>query len=333
MLEPAGLLPQAAERLDTTMHIGPDETLVRLEYLSLDAASFRQMFDMHQGDGQKIRAEVLEIIRRRGKMQNPITGSGGMFLGVVENSGPEAGHGLGPGDRIASLVSLTLTPLVIDDDLDRWDGLSPQVPASGYAILFSSASFAIVPEDLTPSLVVSVLDVCGAPSLTSRVVSEFAHRWNRPVVAVIGASGRSGSLSAFAAKRAGASRVIGVVPDIREATVLAELRVADAIFVADARQPMAVVDVLGEQVDITVVCVDVPGCEHSAILATASGGTIIYFSMATSFQAAALGAEGVGADVTMIIGAGFVPGHSDLALDLVREESRLQEHMMRKRDG
>jgi L-erythro-3,5-diaminohexanoate dehydrogenase len=66
--------------------------------------------------------------------------------------------------------------------------------------------------------------------------------------------------------------------------------------------------------------VDVPGCEHGAILATAEGGTVVFFSMATSFPAAALGAEGLARDVTMLIGNGFVPGHAAFALELLRGE-------------
>ena len=77
---------------------------------------------------------------------------------------------------------------------------------------------------------------------------------------------------------------------------------------------------LGGPADVTVVCVDVPGCEHGAILATADGGTVIFFSMATSFAAAALGAEGLAADVTMLIGNGYVPGHAEYALALLRSE-------------
>jgi L-erythro-3,5-diaminohexanoate dehydrogenase len=69
-----------------------------------------------------------------------------------------------------------------------------------------------------------------------------------------------------------------------------------------------------------VVCVDVPGCEGGAVLATRTpGGTVIFFSMATSFSAAALGAEGVAADVTMLIGNGYLPGHAELALGLIRD--------------
>jgi L-erythro-3,5-diaminohexanoate dehydrogenase len=76
--------------------------------------------------------------------------------------------------------------------------------------------------------------------------------------------------------------------------------------------------------------VDVPGCEGGAILATAQGGTVIFFSMATSFSAAALGAEGMAADVTMLIGNGYVPGHADLALDLVRAEPGVRQIFERR---
>jgi L-erythro-3,5-diaminohexanoate dehydrogenase len=92
--------------------------------------------------------------------------------------------------------------------------------------------------------------------------------------------------------------------------------------IADARQAVPLAEAVakaGGPADVTVVCVDVPGCEGGAILATAQGGTVIFFSMATSFSAAALGAEGVAADVTMLIGNGYVPGHAGYALDLLRK--------------
>src|SRR4051794_36221430 len=128
VLEPAGALPQAARRLDAAPAVGPDEVRLRVELLNLDAASFRQLATKHDGDGAAVRAEVLEIVAERGKMQNPVTGSGGMLVGVVEEVGPESPLGLRPGDRVATLVSLSLTPLQITDGLAGWDGRSEQVP-------------------------------------------------------------------------------------------------------------------------------------------------------------------------------------------------------------
>ena len=319
VLAPAGSLPQTAARLDTRRELWADEVRIRVERLNLDAASYRQLAEKHHGDGAAVRDEVLAIVAERGKMQNPVTGSGGMLIGTVEEVGPESPLGLRVGDRVATLVSLTLTPLVIEDGLAQWDGRSEQVPADGYAILFGRSIAAVLPDDLPAELGLAVMDVCGAPALTRRVVDAYA----QPVVTVVGGAGKSGSLSLAAARRAGAARTIGVVPHEAEAALLRESGLADVVVIADARDPLALrdaVEAAGGPADVTVVCVDVPGCEPGAILATAARGTVIFFSMATSFSAAALGAEGVAADVQMLIGNGYVPGHAEFALELVRSE-------------
>jgi L-erythro-3,5-diaminohexanoate dehydrogenase len=319
VLEPAGVLPQAAWRLDASPEIAPDEVLIRVERLNLDAASFRQLAGKHGGDGDAIRSEVLEIVGTRGKMHNPVTGSGGMLIGTVEGVGPQSPLGLEPGDRVATLVSLTLTPLSITDGLRDWDGRSEQVPARGTAVLFARSVVGVLPDDLAPELALAVYDVCGAPALTDRVVRGYGR--DDVTVAVLGGAGKSGSLALTAARLAGA-RTAGIVVSDAERESLRRAGVADVIAVADARNPVevsrAVTAALGAPATVTVVCVDVPGCEHGAILSTADGGTVIFFSMATSFSAAALGAEGLAADVTMLIGNGYVPGHADFAVDLLR---------------
>src|SRR3954452_16142523 len=148
VLAPRGVLPQAAERLDTAAEIGPDEVRVRVERLNLDAASFRQLATKHGGDGDAVRNEVRTIIGTRGKMHNPVTGSGGMLLGTVREVGPESPLGLKPGERIATLVSLTLTPLRIDDELASWNGEGGPVPGPGPAGLFGRSIAAVLPDDL-----------------------------------------------------------------------------------------------------------------------------------------------------------------------------------------
>ena len=310
------VLPQQAWRLDPDPAPWPDEVIVEVERLNLDAASFRQLRATHHG-ADAMRRAVLEIVAARGKLQNPVTGSGGMLLGTVLDVGPESPLGLRVGQRIATLVSLTLTPLRITDGLAGWDGESEQVPCSGTAVLFGRSIAAVLPPDLPDGLALAVLDVCGAPALTDRVVRR---RGVAPSVCVLGGGGKSGSLSLAAARRAGAGRLVALVPSAEEASLVREAGLADEVVIADARDPLAVAAAVGRPVDVIVVCVDVPGCEHGAIMATAQGGEVIFFSMATSFAAAALGAEGLAADVQMLIGNGFVPGHANFALDLVRTE-------------
>jgi L-erythro-3,5-diaminohexanoate dehydrogenase len=381
VIEPPGVLPQAAGRLDASPAIAPDEVRIRVDRLNLDAASYRQLREAYSADPDKIRRAVLDIITTRGKMQNPVTGSGGMLTGTVDEVGPASPLGLTPGQRIATLVSLTLTPLQITDGLRKWDGQSEQVPCEGHAILFARSIAAVLPDDLPTPLALAVMDVCGAPALTSRVVTKvtdvtkYAEVVEGPVVLVVGAAGKSGSLSAAAARQAGAAKIIGVVPSEAEASSLrnsatmqdegaegaaadegaggtptasqnrqsrprpaGDLRapqspLVDEIVIADARNPVGLagrVEAAGGPADVTVVCVDVAGCEGGAILSTKQGGTVIFFSMATSFSAAALGAEGLAADVTMLIGNGYVPGHADFALDLIRTTASVRQLFERR---
>jgi len=287
---------------------------IDVELLNLDAASYRQLCEEHGTDAGRLRAAVLEICAERGKVQNPVTGSGGMLVGRVAEVTPESGRDLVPGDRVATLVSLTLTPLWLHD-VSAWDGSSEIVPARGHAIVAARSPVARVPDDLELRLVLSVLDVAGAPALVRRRV----RRGDR--VAIIGASGKSGSLASVAAREAGAAAVAGVVPSLHDARVV-ELIGAAVPTVADARDPLAtaaaVRDVLGGEADLTVVCVDVPDAEGGALLATRPGGAVVFFSMATSFAKVALGAEGMGADLELLVGNGYVPGHVEDALGLVR---------------
>ncbi len=172
-------------------------------------------------------------------MQNPVTGSGGMLTGTVEAVGPDSPLGLKPGQRIATLVSLTLTPLVITDALYRWDGQSEQVPCEGHAILFARSIAAVLPDDLPVPLAL------GGPGRVRRARpdqpgGEARARW----CVIIGAAGKSGSLSAVAARRAGAKQGHRRRPDEAEAALLRDpARVTagplvDEIVIADARDPV-----------------------------------------------------------------------------------------------
>jgi L-erythro-3,5-diaminohexanoate dehydrogenase len=322
----ARVLPQAAWRLDDRPQLWADEVRIEVERLNLDAASFRQLSEHHL-DADAVRDAVAGIVEDRGKMHNPVTGSGGMLIGTVADVGPRSTSGLLPGQRVASLVSLTLTPLRITDGLAEWSGRSEQVPTAGHAILFGRSIAAALPDDLDTALALAVLDVAGAAALAERLVAEARAVGGAPSLVVLGAAGKSGALTLAAARRAGAGRLVGLVRDEREAAALGASGLADEVAVVDVRDPLAVLEAVsgcGGPAQLCVVCVDAPGAEHGAVLATASGGTIVFFSMATSFSAAALGAEGLVADVRMLIGNGYAPGHARTALELVRSDAALR---------
>jgi L-erythro-3,5-diaminohexanoate dehydrogenase len=318
VVRPAGTLPQQAEVLDPRLPPGPDELLVDVEHLNIDAASFRQLANEAGGDAARVAARVMEIVRERGKMQNPMTGSGGMLIGRVAGVGPEfpGAAELRRGDRIATLVSLTLTPLVLDE-IRAVHMHAERLDVRGRAVLFATGLWAPLPDDLPLETALAVLDVCGAPAWVARLAS----RGQR--VLVIGA-GKSGSLACAQARRNGA-HVTALDYRADAATALVEAGLADASIAADATKPLDVYGATRGAFDLVVNCASVPGTEMGSILSARDGGEVLFFSMATSFTAAALGAEGVGKDVRLTIGNGYARGHARLALDLVRETPALQK--------
>lgn len=326
VVEPAGVLPQAAWRLDNRLELWDNEIRLQVDTLNVDAASFAQLRRASDDDAQRVGAAILEIVATRGKLHNPVTGSGGVLIGRVAAVGPalRGQVDLHPGDEVVTLVSLTLTPLRLDE-VTAVHLAADQVQVRGDAILFARSLWARLPRDLPRQLVLSALDVCGAPAQTARLAQPGQ------TVLILGGGGKSGLLCTYEARRrVGATgRVIVLEASDRALARSHRLGMADEYLHVDATAPLAVqaavADITnGQMADLTLSCVNVPGVEMGAILATRPDGAIYFFSTATSFTAAALGAEGVGSPVQLLIGNGYTPGHAEWTMAMLRESPALR---------
>lgn len=333
VIEPKGVLPQAAWKIDNTMQLYDNELLIDVNMLNIDAASFRQMKDQAKGNSQEIAGIILDTVAKRGKQHNPMTGSGGMLTGTVCEAGEKFPGQVLPGEDIATLVSLSLTPLRIDAihdvDMER-----DQVKISGRAILFASGIYAKLPDDLPRDYALALLDVAGAPAQTAKLVKPGQ------TVLVIGGGGKSGLLCLHEAqKRAGITgKVIGLSYSERGCERIKRSGFTDQVLQGDATKPLEFYQKIlkatnGELADITINCVDVPGTEMASILATKNRGIVYFFSMATNFAAAALGAEGVGKGVQMLIGNGYTEGHAEIVLDIGRRLKSLFQFIRSELDN
>lgn len=328
VIEPIGVLPQPADKIDNdTSKLWDNEILIDVKTLNIDSASFTQIKAEAEGDKGRIAEIMMGIVEKQGKHRNPVTGSGGMLLGTVKKIG-EALEGkidLKVGDKIATLVSLSLTPLKIEKILEIRPDID-QVDIIGEAILFESGIYAKIPDDMPENLALSALDVAGAPAQTAKLVKPG------DTVLVIGAGGKSGMLCCYEAKkRAGVTgKVIGLAHSERSTERIRDLNLCDFVFSADATQPVPILEKIeeltgGELCDVVINNVNIQDTEMSSILATKDGGVVYFFSMATNFTKAALGAEGVGKDVTMIVGNGYTKGHADITLQILRESPSLRD--------
>ena len=330
VIEPQGVLTQAAWKIDNDMTKRySNEIICNVTSLNIDSASFTQIEEACGGDEAKIGQMIMDIVAQRGKQQNPVTGSGGMFKGEVAYIGEDLlakpDFDLKVGDKIVSLVSLSMTPLKIEKILAIHKEID-RVDIVGQAVLFESALYAKMPEDMSEPLALAALDVAGAPAQTAKLVQAGDS------VLILGANGKSGVLCGYEAmKKVGPNgNVVGVVRNPKQVDALMELGVYNKVVVASATEPVAVMEAAlaangGKEYDISICCVNVESCEMSAILPVREGGLVYFFSMATSFTRAALGAEGVGKDITMIIGNGYAKDHAEITLNVLRENAKIRE--------
>lgn len=327
VIQPKGVLPQPATKISNDMNIFDNEILIDVQALNIDSASFTQIEEEAGHDVEKIKAKIMEIVAEKGKMQNPVTGSGGMLIGTVEKIGEalERKTDLKVGDKISTLVSLSLTPLVIEKITDVKPDID-RVEIKGKAILFESGLYAKLPKDMDENLALAALDVAGAPAQVAKLVKPGQS------VLLLGAAGKSGMLCCYeAVKRVGPTgNVIGLVRNEEEAARLKRLNLRMQIVIGDAREAIDVMNTTlahnnGQEVDVAINIVNVPNTEMSTILPVKDDGIVYFFSMATSFTKAALGAEGVGKDVTMIVGNGYTKGHAEITLEELRENETLRK--------
>ena len=236
VIEPAGVLPQPADKIDNTMEIYDNEVLIDVHTLNIDSASFTEIvrracdgkkpadIEGDEVEMNKVKETMLSIVEKAGKHKNPWTGSGGMLLGTVKEIGPAYKGELKVGDKIATLVSLSLTPLKIDEILEMRPTID-QVDIKGQAILFQSGIYGIIPEDMPEGLALSALDVAGAPAQAAKLVQSGQK------VLVIGGGGKSGILCcAVAKKMVGINGKVICVEIIKENNSRAAKIVKNAIY-------------------------------------------------------------------------------------------------------
>ena len=124
-------------------------------------------------------------------------------------------------------------------------------------------------------------------------------------------------------------KVIGIVrnPSYIETckqTGCNEVIIADATDALTIQQEVAR-HTRGQMADVVINVVNIEDTELPSIMACKDRGLVYFFSMATSFTKAALGAEGIGADVDMILGNGYARHHAAISIDLLRRNPVLMK--------
>lgn len=322
VLDKVKTLPQNAVKLDASPTLYSNEILIDVEFLQIDSASFHQLRQVHTSL-DSLRQAIVTIISERGKMQNPVTGSGGMLLGRVAEVGSDyPDRSLKVGAKIAALVSLTATPLSLKEIHDI-DLARERVKISGTAVLFEKSLYAVMPTDISKGAALAAFDICGAPLLTVKQTKVG----DKVFVLGLGKAGRS-VLAGLKYKFGDQVKLFGADADKDAVKYCQNLYGASAFSVLNAQDPVEVLAWVEKQtgrelMDLSVNLVNVSNSEMPTILATCDGGKCLFYSMATDFKKVTLGCESVAKDVQLIMGTGYTKGHADFMMELLRHDKNL----------
>ncbi|MBR0598227.1 sigma 54-interacting transcriptional regulator [Sinanaerobacter chloroacetimidivorans] len=324
-LEPQNSFLQNAWKLDNSMEPYENELLIDVEILNINFVSFAQILEDTGGDKEKIAGRIIEIVNLRGKLHNPVTGTGGMLYGRVRKIGKSYRNDLGlkEGDEVISLVSLSTTPLKIEKIVSIDIGFA-QVTIIGQAIVFQSSLIARKPEDLPLRVVISAWDEAGAPAETMRIVNPG------DTVIILGAWGKMALLCAFAAreKMGNCGKITGVVSSEKGEAKLRASGVFDEILCCSVSNTLEFYNQYFEEnrlFDVVINCSEEAYTEMVTLLLVRNKGIVYFASLRSDCKVASLTAESIGKDVTIIPYRGYVEGHTDRTLSLLRKYPALKE--------
>lgn len=327
-IEPENSFPNLAWRLNNSAQIFDNEILIEVSLLNIDSKSFKQIYVECHGNVTGIKNKILEIVQTRGKLHNPITGTGGIFCGKVIEIGENYTNDyiLSLNDIIISLSSLTLTPLYIEEIINI-DVHTGQVEIRGKAILFSHSPLLKAPIDLPIKLLLAVLDEAGA-AIQSYNLAEQTNN-----ILIIGASGKIGLMCAYAIrKKIGRhGRLIGVrspTGDMKFKEALSDI--FDEVHYLDALKPIETFENIMEKetaFDLVINCINVVGTEMLSILCTKETGILYLASLGNNYKSICSCAEGLAKDLNIIGYKGFSKDHAHFTIDLLRENPILIQHL------
>ncbi len=331
VMEPKGAVPATAWKLDNQRQISPKEIRIRLEKVHIEWDNFNQICSHCGYDEMRIKARIMQIIEERGKLHNPFTGSGGLFMGTIEEIGSEVdAEGLKVGDRVFSQSSITGMAMHIDR-ITRFDFNYGQMECQGYVICFEATSLIQYTGEVSAKYLLTAIDEEGNFLGVRQAVSEG----NVERAVIIGGNlvttllyaqilrdcfGENTRLTAVLDKHS--------LGNLTEAEIISAFQpVIEHTCFVDLSQPLeAWQQIMDEErndqpVDAVINLEDISGSETLATLLVREHGTVFYASLQNNYSEGILVADSMGKEVTPYALDGFDKDAYDYAVKLIQAVS------------
>lgn len=331
VLEPKFVLPTSAWMLDNQRSLYPGEIRMAVKRIQLERTNFKQICTEANYNEEKIRQKVVDIVIHRGKFHNPITDTGGIAYGVIEQIGIAcAERGLSVGDKVIANASLASIPLYIES-IGEIDYTYNQIEVTGYAILKDSINLVKVTEKDPVNLLMYIFDESGTVYRLSKIV----HNENRFLI--VGNNMITSIIYGYVIRRMSGikAEIVCILDKKTEVKVRgAELDrlisyVFNQVHFMDILKPVECIERLeyDSYFDISVNCAEIPGAETINVLATKDKGTVIFANLINNLNIAVYITEAVSKSLNILGAEGYIEDYDKLDIELAKELSSSFENI------
>jgi len=324
VLEPKQVLPTSAWKLDNSRYLREGEMRIDVKRIHLEGTSFKEIC-LEAGDNdQRIKQKIMDIVIRRGKLHNPVTDTGGLLYGTVAEIADDYDNrkGFVSGEEVICNASLASIPLCINEiiSIDRAFG---QIEVDGYCIVNSDVPVIRRPDELPIKLLLYILNESGT---IYRICSTAVGKRR---FLIVGNNLLSNLLFGTAIKKVARENAeIVCLLDRKTDTVLRgesierlKQHVFTEIYYLDILKPLECIEKINgaERFDLSVNCADITGAETINILATKSGGTVIFANLINNYNIALYITESISRQLDIRCADGYLEAYDEFDFDIVRE--------------
>ena len=322
-LTPRRTFTPLAWEVDNSIQLKEGEVRISLDKVHVEGTSFRQICQEAGNDEEQIKEKIMDIVIRRGKFHNPVTDTGGLFCGVIEEidgrySNPK---GLKPGDEVICNSSLAGIPMYIDS-IRSIDKVYPQFDAEGYAIALPGMPIIKRPKDLPIDLLLFTFNESGTIYTVAKETAgkkRFAVLANNVIMALIygytikKAAGDDAEIFCVLDRNTPVALKGPGIEEIKQkiftsVTYVNMMRPAECLKTFEGTQPM----------DMVVNCADIPGAETISVMAAKSGGTVIFANFISNYNIALYVTEAVSKDLNIKCADGYLEKYDEFDFEIVR---------------
>ncbi len=324
VLEPQHVLPTSAWRLDNCRALAKGEIRVDIKRIHIEGTSFKQICLESNNNEQRIKQKIMDIVIRRGKLHNPVTDTGGLFYGIVSEIGEEYDNkkNFAPGEEVVCNASLASVPIYIDKVLsvDRAFG---QVEIEGYAILYNEVPLVRRPEGIPINLLLFAFNESG----TLYRISNTAV--GKRKFLIVGNNLLSNLLFGYAVRKVAREDAEVVCLLDKKADIVLKgksindliARVFTEVHYVDILKPLECLAGLNADslFDLSINCADIPGAETINILATKSGGTVVFANLINNYNIALYITESISRQLDIRCADGYLEAYDEFDIEIVKD--------------